>query len=181
MALVPLREWLGIDGGIISSLIQQAIPDAGRDCAMKSNSTTPCPPQSEIETAGRPLDNRARTMPVRRETGYQCGSVAIACDLPPRGDLLSARSPVSTFRAPPHFGRPPHATAIVMRVKRRVNFVGVNSIRYSAWERPFSSRLRSSLRSRRGCEMWGIGQASSRIGPSRSMLHFLRCKNRSKG
>ena len=80
---------------------------------MKSNSTTPCPPQSEIETAGRLLDNRARTMPVRRETGYQCGSVAIACDLPPRGDLLSARSPVSTFRAPPH------ATAIVMRVKRR--------------------------------------------------------------
>ena len=175
MALVPLREWLGIDGGIISSLIQQAIPDAGRDCAMKSNSTTPCPPQSEIETAGRLLDNRARTMPVRRETGYQCGSVAIACDLPPRGDLYICPKPRFHVSGAPSCDSDRNAgeeeSELCWREFHSLFRVGAT----------LCSRLRSSLRSRRGCEMWGIGQASSRIGPSRSMLHFLRCKNRSKG
>jgi hypothetical protein len=49
---------LEIEGGVISSLMQQAIPAfAGGDHAMTSNSTTPSLPQSEIETAGHVFDN----------------------------------------------------------------------------------------------------------------------------
>jgi putative transposase len=49
---------LEIEGGVISSLVQQAIPAfAGGDHAMTSNSTTPCLPQSEIETAEHLFDN----------------------------------------------------------------------------------------------------------------------------
>jgi hypothetical protein len=46
------------EGGVISSLVQQAIPAfAGGDHAMTNNSTIPCLPQSEIETAGHLFDN----------------------------------------------------------------------------------------------------------------------------
>jgi putative transposase len=46
------------EGGVISSLVQQAIPAfAGGDHAMTSNSTTSCLPQSEIETAEHLFDN----------------------------------------------------------------------------------------------------------------------------
>jgi putative transposase len=49
---------LEIEGGVISSLVQQAIPAfAGGDHAMTSNSTTACLPQSEIETAEHVFDN----------------------------------------------------------------------------------------------------------------------------
>jgi putative transposase len=49
---------LEIEGGVISSLVQQAIPAfAGGDHAMTSNSTTACLPQSEIETAEHLFDN----------------------------------------------------------------------------------------------------------------------------
>jgi putative transposase len=49
---------LEIEGGVISSLVQQAIPAfAGGDHAMTSNSTTASLPQSEIETAGHLFDN----------------------------------------------------------------------------------------------------------------------------
>jgi putative transposase len=49
---------LEIEGGVISSLVQQAIPAfAGGDHAMRSNSTTSCLPQSKIETAGQLFDN----------------------------------------------------------------------------------------------------------------------------
>jgi hypothetical protein len=43
---------LEIEGGVISGLVQQAIPaQAGEDYAMTSHSTTPDQPQSETETA----------------------------------------------------------------------------------------------------------------------------------
>jgi putative transposase len=46
------------EGGVISSLVQQAIPAfAGGDHAMTSNSTTSRPPQSEIETTEHLFDN----------------------------------------------------------------------------------------------------------------------------
>jgi putative transposase len=49
---------LEIEGGVISSLVQQAIPAfAGGDHAMTSNSTTAYLPQSEIETAEHLFDN----------------------------------------------------------------------------------------------------------------------------
>jgi putative transposase len=49
---------LEIEGGVISSLDQQAIPAfAGGDYAMTSNSTTACLPQSEIKTAEHLFDN----------------------------------------------------------------------------------------------------------------------------
>jgi hypothetical protein len=49
---------LEIEGGVISSLDQQAIPAfAGGDHAMTSNSTRPCLPQSENETAEHLFDN----------------------------------------------------------------------------------------------------------------------------
>jgi putative transposase len=49
---------LEIEGGVISRLDQQAIPAfAGGDHAMTSNSTRPCLPQSENETAEHLFDN----------------------------------------------------------------------------------------------------------------------------
>jgi putative transposase len=49
---------LEIEGGVISSLVQQAIPAfAGGDHAMTSNSTTSSQPQSEIEAAQHLFDN----------------------------------------------------------------------------------------------------------------------------
>jgi putative transposase len=49
---------LEIEGGVISSLVQQAIPAfAGGDHAMTSNSTTTCLRQSEIDTGEHLFDN----------------------------------------------------------------------------------------------------------------------------
>jgi transposase-like protein len=49
---------LEIEGGVTSSLMQQAIPaQAGRDYAMTSHSTMPDQPQSETETAVRLFDS----------------------------------------------------------------------------------------------------------------------------
>jgi hypothetical protein len=49
---------LEIEGGVISSLVQQAIPaQAGGDCAMTSLSTTPDQPQLETETGVHLFDN----------------------------------------------------------------------------------------------------------------------------
>jgi transposase-like protein len=49
---------LEIEGGVISSLVQQAIPaQAGGDYAMTSHSTIPGQPQSETETALHLFDN----------------------------------------------------------------------------------------------------------------------------
>jgi putative transposase len=49
---------LEIEGGVISSLMQQAIPaEAGGDYAMTSHSTMPDQPQSETETAVQLFDN----------------------------------------------------------------------------------------------------------------------------
>jgi hypothetical protein len=49
---------LEIEGGVISSLMQQAIPArAGGDYAMTSHSTMPDQPQSETETAVQLFDN----------------------------------------------------------------------------------------------------------------------------
>jgi putative transposase len=49
---------LEIEGGVISSLVQQAIPAfVGGDHAMRSNSTTASLQQSEIETAEHLFDN----------------------------------------------------------------------------------------------------------------------------
>jgi hypothetical protein len=47
------------EGGVISSLIQQAIPalERGGDHAMTSHITTPCLPQSETQTAVQLFDN----------------------------------------------------------------------------------------------------------------------------
>jgi hypothetical protein len=49
---------LEFEGGVISSLIQQAIPaHAGGDYAMTSHSTTSCLPPSENETAEYVFDS----------------------------------------------------------------------------------------------------------------------------
>jgi hypothetical protein len=49
---------LEIEGGVTSSLMQQAIPaQAGGDYAMTSHSTMPDLPQSETETAVHLFDN----------------------------------------------------------------------------------------------------------------------------
>src|SRR5947208_2585979 len=50
--VVPYREWLQFACALICSLVQQPIPAfAGGGHATASNGTTPCLPQSEIETA----------------------------------------------------------------------------------------------------------------------------------
>jgi len=49
---------LELEGGVISSLMQQAIPaQAGGDYAMTSHGTMPDQPQSETETAVQLFDN----------------------------------------------------------------------------------------------------------------------------
>jgi|HubBroStandDraft_6_1064221.scaffolds.fasta_scaffold98122_1 hypothetical protein len=52
VATLRCREWLEIEGGVISSLMQQAIPaEAGEDYAMTSHGTIPGQPHLETETA----------------------------------------------------------------------------------------------------------------------------------
>jgi hypothetical protein len=49
---IRCREWLEIEGGVISSLMQQAIPaEAGGDHAMTSHGTIPGQPHLETEAA----------------------------------------------------------------------------------------------------------------------------------
>jgi hypothetical protein len=73
------REWLEIEGGVISSLMQQAIPaEAGGDYAMTSHGTIPGQPHLETETAVLLFAQALRPCCVAPGAHARCAAAAVA-------------------------------------------------------------------------------------------------------
>jgi hypothetical protein len=72
-------EWLEIEGGVISSLMQQAIPaEAGGDYAMTSHGTIPGQPHLETETAVLLFAQALRPCCVAPGAHARCAAAAVA-------------------------------------------------------------------------------------------------------
>jgi hypothetical protein len=72
-------EWLEIEGGVISSLMQQAIPaEAGGDYAMTSHGTIPGQPHLETETAVPLFAQALRPCCVAPGAHARCAAAAVA-------------------------------------------------------------------------------------------------------